>query len=103
MLKFSLHPLTREPVQDASFDAFTADIKAHGQLLPMLGIKGRLNGDIEIFDGGRRLRACEKLGLEPRYLLWDGPAGQLAEVKQSLTLLREHLTPSQRAAFAVKL
>ena len=102
MLRLKLHPLATPPAEDSpKLAAMVQDIKLHGQALPMLGIKGRVNGDIEIFDGALRLRACQLAGVVPRYDLWDGDAESLPQRIESLKLLREHLSPSQRAAYAL--
>src|ERR1700677_4095091 len=96
-LKFLLHPVAKEPTPGAEFEAFCDDLKIRGQILPMLAVKGEHNGDVLVFDGARRLRACEKLRVEPKYLLVDGTNGSPAELAASLNLLRKHYSPSQRA------
>jgi hypothetical protein len=83
-------------LQGAAFQAFKADIAAHGQRDPIWTYRGK------IIDGRNRYRACRELGIKPRFRAWDGN-GSLAAFVISLNLHRRHLTSSQRAALAVEL
>jgi hypothetical protein len=74
------------------------DIKANGQLDPIVIYKGQL------LDGRNRLAACERAGVEPRVIhttLMDGQIGP-TEWVLSKNLHRRQLTKSQAAAVAVE-
>jgi hypothetical protein len=73
------------------------DIQAHGLLEPIALHDGA------VLDGRNRLRACELVGVEPRYV--TAPLGELSpsEWVVSHNLLRRHLTVAQRAALALDL
>jgi N6-adenosine-specific RNA methylase IME4 len=73
-----------------------ADIKERGLHHPIL-----LHPDGSILDGRNRYRACELVGIEPRYETWDGK-GSLLGLVVSLNLQRRHLDKSQRALLAGK-
>lgn len=80
-------------MDEAEFMAFVENIRQHGLLVPIWK-----SGD-EIIDGRKRLRACEMLGIKPRFVdVTDGRAPE--DLAYSLNILRTHWTPSQRAAFA---
>jgi hypothetical protein len=78
------------------FDAFAANIRAHGQLEPIWTYQGK------VIDGRNRLRACIALGLTPKTREWDG-AGSLLEFVIGLNLHRRHLKERQRAMLAARL
>jgi DNA modification methylase len=54
-----------------------------------------------VLDGRNRLRACEELGVTPRFVEWDG-VGSPLEFVAAENLYRRHLTPGQRAAIAAE-
>jgi ParB-like chromosome segregation protein Spo0J len=87
----SLFPLMNE--QDLA--ALTADIRAHGLLEPITVYQGM------ILDGRNRWLACERAGVTPVTVEWDGQGSPLTWVL-SKNLYRYHLTPGQRAAIAVE-
>lgn len=81
---------------DEAFTRFKADIKQHGQLVPIVLI------GTEVVDGRKRLRACTELGVAPKTIQLDG--GQSAEsAAKSLNLLRTHYTHGQIGMYAAKI
>jgi hypothetical protein len=81
-------------VDGAEFGELVGDIRAHGLVQPIVRFEGK------ILDGRNRYRACQHVGVEPRYVEWDGES-PTAHVL-SLNLHRRHLTDGQRAMIAVK-
>jgi predicted lipid-binding transport protein (Tim44 family) len=77
-------------------DQLTEDIKANGLLHPI--VRDR---DGAILDGLTRLRACEIVGVEPRFEVFKGD-DPIAFII-SANLKRRHLTESQRALIGAKL
>jgi DNA-binding transcriptional regulator YdaS (Cro superfamily) len=77
-------------------DALTADIKEHGQRLPIL-IQGE-----RIIDGRKRYEACKRLGIEPVIVRLKEGADDLAAAR-SLNLLRTHYSTNERAMYAATL
>src|SRR5437660_4031020 len=54
------------PMTEEEFALFVADIQLRGVLDPIWTSHGK------IIDGIHRYRACQQLGIEPRYQEWDG-------------------------------
>jgi ParB-like chromosome segregation protein Spo0J len=80
--------------------ALADDIKAHGLLNPVvLFAEG---GKRLVLDGRNRLRACEMVGVAPRFEFWTGE-GSPTEWVVSQNLHRRHLSTSQRALIAAEL
>jgi ParB-like nuclease family protein len=71
-----------------------ADIKFHGLREPIV-----LDSQGRILDGRNRLRACHLVGVEPRFVEWDGQGSPVAFVL-SRNLHRRHLNESQRSMVA---
>ncbi len=98
--KLEIHPVADlfPLVEDAEFQALVEDIKRNGQQEPIV-----LDAACKVLlDGRRRLRACRKAGVEPRF------ARQLEEVSPidliiSLNVRRRHMNESQRAMVAARL
>jgi len=82
-------------IEGEEFDAFVADIKAHGLHEPIWLYQGK------ILDGRNRYRACMAVGIECRSVPYTGndPLGFVI----SRNLKRRHLNESQRAMVAAKL
>jgi len=76
------------------FDALVADIRAHGQLEPIVLY------DNMILDGRNRYLACQQLGIEPKVSIYRGTLSPV-EFVISRNLHRRHLTASQRAVLAL--
>ena len=78
------------PMMDsAAFAVLADDIKRRGLLHPITIYQGK------VLDGRNRLKACRKVGVQPRFTEFKGrdPLGHVV----SLNLQRRHLTESQRA------
>lgn len=87
-----LFPLITGP----EFDALVADIKANGQMEPVV-----LDAANRIIDGRNRARACEVLNVRPLTKRYDG--NDVVQFVVSHNLHRRHLTDSQRAMIAASL
>jgi len=91
------HPISEifPAMEGADFDALVEDIKTHGLLQPLVMYQGK------ILDGRNRWRACEVLGIKPRWIDYEGndPLGHVL----SLNLTRRHLDASQRAMVAARM
>lgn len=99
--KYAIHPAADMfPMLEASrFDEFVADIHAHGQQDPIVRVwEGAMP---LVLDGRNRLRACIRLGIEPRFRDFEG-TDDVAYVI-SANLHRRHLNESQRAMVAARL
>jgi hypothetical protein len=83
------------PMGEEEFTRFVADIQQRGLLEPIWTFQGK------IVDGVHRYRACQQLGIEPRYQEWDGH-GSLVHFVVSRNLQRRHLTAGQRAMLALE-
>lgn len=95
---FEPHPLALlpPPTPDAGFRELVDDIKAHGQLVPVTTLDGK------VLDGRHRGLACKELGIRiraKRLPLGIDPLDYV--VAQNLR--RRQLSAGQRAAFAAKL
>ena len=97
MTALPFHPCANLfPLLDGEeFDAFVADIKAHGLRQRIVLCNGA------ILEGRNRYRACIEAGIEPRFEQFNG-RDPLAYVV-SLNLQRRHLSESQRAMVAAKI
>jgi hypothetical protein len=93
----TVHPVANVfPLMEGDeFEAFKADIAAHGQREPVWLHEGR------IIDGRNRYRACQVLGIEVQTREWDGK-GSLVAFVVSLNMHRRHLTAGQRATLGVE-
>lgn len=80
-------------MQPGEFAELKADIKANGLLEPIITYQD------EIIDGRHRFKACEELGIEPRFEAYEGDSP--ASFVVSKNLMRRQLTSSQKAAVAV--
>jgi ParB-like chromosome segregation protein Spo0J len=93
---FTIHPAAME-LPELSVTEFTelkTDIKARGLIVPILK-RGHV-----ILDGRHRLRACQELGIEPRFVEHDG-GDEIGDIFVR-NVLRRHLTPDQRVALIAK-
>lgn len=94
-----VHPAARAfpLLEGEEFESFVQDIKAHGQQAPIV-----FHGEV-LLDGRNRWRACNKLGIEPRSVQWEGNGSSATAYVISANLRRRHLTPSQLATVAAEL
>ena len=94
MKHYPFHPAASIfPLNDRGpeFEALVEDIKRNkGLLHPIVLHEGK------ILDGCRRYRACNKAGVTPRFVAWDGK-GLPVEYVFSVNALRRHSTASQLA------
>jgi hypothetical protein len=74
-------------VDGAEFGELVGDIRVHGLVQPIVRFEGK------ILDGRNRYRACQHVGVEPRYVEWDGESPTAYVL--SLNLHRRHLTDGQ--------
>lgn len=81
---------------DAELRETADDIREHGLNEPIILLDGL------VLDGRNRLRACEMIGVEPRFVDWDGRGGSPVAFVLSENLHRRHLSASQRALIANK-
>ena len=92
-----IHPLAElfPPMSPAELDALTGDIGRNGLVEPVVLHEGK------VLDGVHRLKACQSLGIEPRFETWNGEAGTPLQFVCSKNWSRRSLTPSQRAVVAL--
>ena len=92
-----IHPaaLTYPEMTADSFAELKADIKAHGQQMPVIVYES------QIIDGRNRWKACEELGIKCVTEEWKRKGDEsILDYVNSLNGPRRHLTASQRAATA---
>ena len=97
MSRFRPHPISEifPAMEGAEFDALVEDIKTHGLQQKLVMYQGK------ILDGRNRWRACEALGIKPKWVDYEGddPLGHVL----SLNLHRRHLDASQRAMVGARI
>lgn len=74
------------------FEQLKADIKANGLLEPIVLYEGK------ILDGRNRWLACQEVGVEPRYVQYEGDAPVQYVISK---INRRNLTASQKAFIAL--
>ena len=100
-----LHPFENHPFQvkdDAEMDQLVFSVLIQGLLTPIV-VRETDTAEYEVISGHRRLRACQKAGIETVPALiysMDRDAAIIALVDSNLH--REHLLPSEKA-FAYKM
>jgi hypothetical protein len=77
-------------LEGAEFEKFVGDIQRRGLHFPITIYEG------QIIDGRNRARACQKAGMEPRYVQFEGNAEDILRFIVSANIHRRHLTPGQR-------
>ena len=98
-MNYEAHPAANifPMMPESDLEEMAADIKENGLLNPIEIFEGK------IIDGRNRYRACQKIGLRPRfYEIQTGEDFDAVSYVLSLNLHRRHLTTSQRAMVAVK-
>lgn len=85
-------------MDEAALAELAADIKAHGQLHPII-----VTTDDLVLDGRNRLAACKLAGVEPDVLLWDREDDGMSPTEWVIAanLHRRHLTRDQRVAISL--
>jgi ParB-like nuclease domain len=106
-IEMKCHPacLLLPEMGDAEYRELVEDIRVNGLQQPVL--RAGCNGPI--LDGRHRLRACQELGIDPRFQAYVPPLGG-AELEAAyvakvvfLNIHRRHLTTQQRAAIGAEL
>lgn len=94
-MEYAVHPAAEifPPMTEEEFAGLVADIKEHGQRDLIVLYDGA------VLDGRNRLRACQALGIEPRFEDWPNSEDPQTYVV-SKNLHRRHLNTSQRAMVA---
>jgi ParB-like chromosome segregation protein Spo0J len=92
-----VHPVAEffPMMTDGELADLAADIKANGQLHPII-----VDNDDAVIDGRNRLRACEIAGVEPQFEKANG--ADLLRLVISLNAKRRDLTASKRAVAAAE-
>ena len=94
-----VHPLAEmlPSMTVEQFEAFKADVKANGLLMPITTLDGA------VLDGRHRLRACDELGIDPRFVQWQGTDEQAAHYVTSMNVHRRNLNKAQLGLVGAKL
>ena len=101
---FSIHPAADEfpLLEGVEFEALVTDIAENRQINPVI-----VTAEGLLLDGRNRVRACQKLGIEPLTRVYVSPHGNENEAYVAMTvssnLRRRHLTKSQLAELARRL
>jgi hypothetical protein len=82
---------------DDELNQLADDIKTNGLLEPVVLMDGL------VLDGRNRLLACQKAGVTPRFIEWNGECGDPWDYVLSKGARRRHMTASQKACAAVEL
>jgi ParB-like chromosome segregation protein Spo0J len=77
-------------IDGESFEALKADIKANGLVNPIIMLNDK------ILDGQNRFRACQELGIKPKFVQYKGE--NVLEYVLAQNLHRRHLTAGQSAS-----
>ena len=96
LMPTGVHPyaMILPAIEGADFDALVEDIALHGLNQPITIYEGL------ILDGRNRALACEKAGVAPHYVLYEGDDPLAFVLSQNVK--RRHLDESQRAAIAAR-
>lgn len=82
------------PMSEEEYQELKEDIRANGLEVPIVLYEGK------VLEGRHRYRACQELGIKPRFKNYEGT--QPLTYVISLNLKRRHLTASQKATIAVE-
>jgi hypothetical protein len=93
-MTYEFHPLTKlfSIMPEHERDELGQDIKANGQQVRIVLYEGK------ILDGRNRYLACQKLGIEPRFV--EFTKTQAKNYVISCNLYRRHLTREQSMRFS---
>jgi hypothetical protein len=86
------HPLAKlfDLLSDKELDELAGDIQRRSQRFPITTYKG------QIIDGRNRALACARVGIEPKYIEFDGSEEDIPRFVISANIHRRHLTAEQR-------
>lgn len=87
-------------MEEEELEELTADIKAHGLLMPLL--VGHLDGQTVLVDGRNRREACRRAGVVPNHTVisdWEDPINYIL----SANIARRHMTKGQQAMAVAKI
>lgn len=98
-LEYEVHPAADvfPLMSNQELDGLVEDIKAHGQIEPIVLSKGM------IVDGRNRYRACMTLGISPQTTEWKNEGESIISYVVSKNLHRRHLTIGQRAMIGARM
>lgn len=99
MTNLTIHPIAFKTPEmtEEMFADLKADIEKQGQLVPVMVWCN------QVIDGRHRMRACAELGIEPKAKHVACAEEELPAMVLALNGKRNHLTPSQRAAYAAEM
>jgi hypothetical protein len=84
-------------LEGEELNALTEDIRVNGQRVPITIYEDK------ILDGRNRYRACVKIGIGPRSVVFTGSRAEAEAFVISMNVHRRHLSEFQRAGLALKL
>lgn len=86
------------PLSDQEYKDLKASLTENGQYIPII-----VNGQFVVLDGHHRLKACQEIGIEPKFMLkrFDDPLLEQIFVIDT-NLKRRHLNNFQRIELALK-
>jgi hypothetical protein len=98
MKTYEIHPLAMKfpAMSDSEIEKLAKDIEKHGLRLDLVLYEGK------ILDGRNRYLACQKAGVEPRFMTFEESDGSPIDFVWSVNDCRRHMSQSQRAALAVE-
>jgi hypothetical protein len=90
--KLEPHELSKlfPPISDEDLGKLAADIKLHSLRHPIVRYQGK------ILDGNNRYRACELVGVTPKFTDFDGDDAKARNYVISANIHRRHLDAEQR-------
>ncbi len=91
------HPANDYPLRYEFVEEIKDDIEANGLKHPIV-----LHPDGRVLDGRARFIACEMLGIEPRFVQWNGTPGTEGDYLDSVNDHRRHLSKWDRAIRAAR-
>lgn len=93
----NIHPVADlfPMLTDEELDVLAEDIQANGLRNPIVTYEG------QVLDGRNRLAACERIGVEPTFVEYEGDSPVAFIVSQNMQ--RRDLDPNQKACIALEL
>lgn len=94
-----LHPLCHlfPPMLPEQFAGLVENIRGSFQREPIVIFEGK------ILDGRHRYKACVEIGIEPKFVTFEGTPQDAIDYIVATNMTRRHLDESQRAMIAAKL